>query len=68
MAAEPLLLPKDCYSVGQLRRLLKLSRQAIHARRKRGTIAFIRFGGSYMFPKRQIDEGIQKANDEAYLP
>lgn len=70
MANSPLTLPRDCYSVSQVCRLLRITRQALHGRRKRGTIAFIRFGGigSYWFPKTFIDELIRKANDEAHIP
>lgn len=77
-APTPLTLPRDCYSIGQLRRLMghrddegrlvPLSRQAVHARRIKGTISFIKFGGSYFFPRGDIDAMIQKANDEAHRP
>ncbi len=70
MAATSPTLPRDCYSVSQVCRLLRISRQALHGRRKRGTIAFIRFGGvgSYWFPKTFIDELIRTANEQAHTP
>jgi len=68
MASQPpLLLPKDCYRVAQVCRLLGISRQAVHQQRIRGTISFIIFSGRrYMFPKVYIDALVQKANDEAH--
>jgi len=70
MATTSLTLPRDCYSVSQVCRLLRITRQALHGRRKRGTIAFVRFGGvgSYWFPRAFIDEMIRKANEEAHIP
>ncbi len=77
MAEISLILPKDCYSTSQVRRLfarrtdegkvVPLSRQAIHYRRIKGLLPVIKFSGRYMYPIKAVDAILAKANAE-FLP
>ena len=69
----PILLPRDCYSGHELRRILgtlneageliPVTRATLWKRRRKGQLPFIRFSSRLvMYPRHLIDEMLREAN------